>query len=84
MVDLPSDEALAALGWTRQTLDQARRDYRSDADFLMRSFVMDYTYPPMRFGRDWFEVDYNGHTIRGATVPGDICSAQYDKQQRSS
>lgn len=54
--------------------------YRSDADALMRMFRMEYTYPPMRFVRDWLEIDYNGHTIRGATVPGDNCSAEYDKQ----
>jgi hypothetical protein len=41
---------------------------------------MEHTYPAMRFGRDWVEVDYNGHTIRGAVVAGDICSAEYSKQ----
>lgn len=83
VVDLPSDEALAALETDRRRWDEGRPIYRSDADALMRAFRMHYTYPPMRFGPDWFEVDYNGHTIRGAVAPGDNCSAEYDKQTHS-
>ena len=80
VVDLPSKEALTALKTDRRRWDEGRPIYRSDADALMRMLRMEYTYPPMRFGRDWLEIDYNGHTIRGATVPGDNCSAKYDKQ----
>jgi hypothetical protein len=77
VVDLPSDEALAALGVSRENWDEGRLIYRSDADALMRSFRMDYETPSIRFEEEWCELDHNGYTIRGAVAPGDVCSEMF-------
>ena len=74
VVNLQSDEALAALGVSCENRDEGRLIYRPDADALMRSFRMDNETPSIRFEKDWCELDHNGYTIRGAVAPGDVCS----------